>query len=195
MAPVVRSRSGRLPQGGSLPGPLAPAMPYLSGRTSRPSESRAGTPVPRVYHRLRAPHCRQHADRSGGAAAPKTSPLVVEIDGPSHEVHEQRPDSTESDLIRRTTLGDISLADLVRIDCPRCDRAGSYRRDGLMARFGADIALPDLLLALASCERRKDFSKPCGARFTNLAVASPLAIGCDREPARPETYLDRSDLV
>jgi hypothetical protein len=35
---------------------------------------------------------------------------------------------------------------------------------------GADIALPDLLLALVSCERRADFSRPCGARFTDLAM-------------------------
>ena len=66
------------------------------------------------------------------------------------------------------SLGEFPL-NVVRIDCPRCDRAGSYRLDGLLARFGADAALPDLLLALASCERRKDFSKPCGARFTDLA--------------------------
>jgi L-alanine-DL-glutamate epimerase-like enolase superfamily enzyme len=37
--------------------------------------------------------------------------------------------------------------DVVRIECERCGRAGSYRRDGLMARFGPDIALPDLLAA------------------------------------------------
>jgi hypothetical protein len=49
---------------------------------------------------------------------------------------------------------------VVRIECPRSDRVGSYRRDGLLARFGADIALPDLLLTLAECERRRDFSKP-----------------------------------
>jgi hypothetical protein len=53
---------------------------------------------------------------------------------------------------------------VVRIDCPRSNRAGSYRRDGLMARFGADAALPDVLMALAACERRKDFSRPCGAK-------------------------------
>jgi hypothetical protein len=46
------------------------------------------------------------------------------------------------------------------------DRAGSYRRDGLLARLGADIALP--LMALAPRERRRDFSKPRGARFTDL---------------------------
>jgi hypothetical protein len=62
---------------------------------------------------------------------------------------------------------------VVRIECPRSDRVGSYRRDGLLARFGADIALPDLLLTLAECERRRDSSKRCGARFTDLAVRAP----------------------
>ena len=37
-----------------------------------------------------------------------------------------------------------------------------------MARFGLDAALPDVLSALATCERRRDFSRPCGARFTDL---------------------------
>ena len=39
-----------------------------------------------------------------------------------------------------------------------------------MTRFGADIALPDLLIALATCDRRVDFSRACGARFTDLAA-------------------------
>jgi len=60
--------------------------------------------------------------------------------------------------------------DVVRIECERCGRAGSYRRDGLMARFGPDIAPHDLLVALSSCERRADFSKPCGARYTDLTA-------------------------
>jgi hypothetical protein len=54
--------------------------------------------------------------------------------------------------------------DVVRLECPRCDRAGSHRKEGLLARFGADIALPDILMARALCERRRDFSQPCGAR-------------------------------
>jgi hypothetical protein len=49
---------------------------------------------------------------------------------------------------------------------------GSYRRDGWLARFGADIALPDVLMELAACERRRDFSRPCGALFPDLAVRS-----------------------
>jgi hypothetical protein len=70
------------------------------------------------------------------------------------------------------SLGEFPL-DVVRVECPYCDRAGSYRRDSLMVRFGADIALPDLLLALASCDRRRDFSRRCGARFTDLATSRP----------------------
>jgi hypothetical protein len=66
------------------------------------------------------------------------------------------------------SLGEFPLP-MVRIDCPRCERAGSYRLDGLLVRFGADAALPDVLMALAECDRRKDFSRPCGARFTDLA--------------------------
>jgi hypothetical protein len=67
------------------------------------------------------------------------------------------------------SLGEFPLP-VVRIDCPRCERAGSYRLNGLLARFGADAALPDVLMALVSCERRADFSRPCGARFTDLAA-------------------------
>ena len=54
------------------------------------------------------------------------------------------------------SLGEFPL-NVVRIECERCGRAGRYRRDGLLARFGPDIALPDLLVALASCGRRMDF--------------------------------------
>ena len=40
--------------------------------------------------------------------------------------------------------------------------------DGLLARFGPDAALPDVLTALAHA-RRGDFSQPCGTRYTDLA--------------------------
>jgi hypothetical protein len=58
----------------------------------------------------------------------------------------------------------------VRIACERCGRDGSYRLDRLIARFAADAALPDALLELAACERRADYSRPCGARFTDLVA-------------------------
>ena len=52
---------------------------------------------------------------------------------------------------------------------PARGRTGSYRLDGLLARFGQDATLPDVLMELASCERRRDFSQPCGARLADLA--------------------------
>ncbi len=47
------------------------------------------------------------------------------------------------------SLGEFPL-NVVRIDCKRCDRARSYRRDGLVAGFGPDAAFPDVLMELAS---------------------------------------------
>ena len=76
--------------------------------------------------------------------------------------------------MRRTgsrALAEFPL-DVVRLECQRCGRTGSYRLDGLMARFGPDIALPDLLTALASCARRGGFSQPCAAQFPDLAKRS-----------------------
>jgi hypothetical protein len=47
------------------------------------------------------------------------------------------------------SLGEVPRA-VVRIECERCARAGTIARTGLLARFGADIALPNLLVALRS---------------------------------------------
>ena len=64
-------------------------------------------------------------------------------------------------------MADFPLA-IVRIECERCGRAGRYARAGLIERFGADAALPDVLMDLAACERRNDFSAPCGVKYTDL---------------------------
>ena len=44
--------------------------------------------------------------------------------------------------MRTNSLGELTL-NVDRIDCPVCRRDGSYSLDGLLARFGADAALPD----------------------------------------------------
>jgi hypothetical protein len=67
------------------------------------------------------------------------------------------------------SLGEFPF-DVVRIECERCGRAGRYALAGLIERFGANAAGPDVLVALAACERRRDFSRPCGAKFTDLAA-------------------------
>ncbi len=73
-----------------------------------------------------------------------------------------------SDFNGSPLLGEFPLK-VVRVGCARCERTGRYRLDRLIARFGADAALPDVLTALASCERRGDFAKPCGAKYTDMA--------------------------
>lgn len=65
------------------------------------------------------------------------------------------------------SLAGFPLA-VVRIDCPRCGRSGRYRLTSLVARFGGDAALPDVLAQLAQCDRRGSFSTPCGAKFSDL---------------------------
>jgi hypothetical protein len=74
------------------------------------------------------------------------------------------------------SLGEFPL-DVVRIDCERFGRAGRYAKARLIERFGADAPGPDVLMELAACPRRKDFSAPCGARFTDLA-ASKITASC-----------------
>lgn len=68
--------------------------------------------------------------------------------------------------------GALTVADYpgeaVRIACDRCERRGRYRRNSLFAMFGADAALPDVLVALANCPKARDASNPCGAHFPDL---------------------------
>jgi hypothetical protein len=72
------------------------------------------------------------------------------------------------------SLGEFPF-DVVRIECERCSRAGRYALARLIERFGADAAGPDVLMELAACERRKNFSQPCGARFPDLAALPPCS--------------------
>jgi len=73
------------------------------------------------------------------------------------------------------TISDLPHGRLCRIACERCGRAGAYRREMLAARFG-DMALPDVLIALTACERRGDYSRPCGAGYVEaLGAAIPPA--------------------
>lgn len=64
---------------------------------------------------------------------------------------------------------------LCRIGCLKCDRAGAYRRETLVERFGLDWPMPDVLLKLAkaTCPRHGSFSNPCGAVFLDPLGATP----------------------
>lgn len=58
--------------------------------------------------------------------------------------------------------------DYVRLACSRCSRKGQYRKETLIAEYGGDVRLPDLLVMIAKCERRGNASDPCGVVYSNL---------------------------
>jgi hypothetical protein len=61
--------------------------------------------------------------------------------------------------------------EVVRILCDHCDRAGRYRREALIARFGPAAGLPDMLRTLsADCPRQGSNSEPCGARYVGMGA-------------------------
>lgn len=66
---------------------------------------------------------------------------------------------------------------VVRLDCLRCNRKGAYRLARLAARYGAEVDMGELLLALsADCEMRKPrhpYGGRCQARFTDLENPPP----------------------
>ena len=57
---------------------------------------------------------------------------------------------------------------MVRVICSRCDRKGQYRKETLLALYGADVTMPDLLHLIAKCERDRQLGDPCGVRYGDL---------------------------
>jgi hypothetical protein len=76
--------------------------------------------------------------------------------------------------------GSYSLAEaaaklsMLRLECSKCGRAGRYRIDRLIERFGPDMALPDLRHELAQCPRRHNMGDPCQVSYVDrLADLGP----------------------
>jgi hypothetical protein len=70
------------------------------------------------------------------------------------------------------------------VACTRCDRAGKYRLETLIARHGVDFGIPDLVPLLSKdCVKRASVSAYdlCGVHCPELPV---LFLG--KEPDRPE---------
>ena len=59
-------------------------------------------------------------------------------------------------------------ADLVRLSCVKCGRKGHYRKQNLIARYGADIRLPDLREEIAKCDRHGKMHDACMVRYVDL---------------------------
>jgi hypothetical protein len=56
---------------------------------------------------------------------------------------------------------------IVLVACTKCDWKAAYSRDELIALYGADRAMPDVLdhLAAPDCPRTGSNWDPCGAHF------------------------------
>jgi hypothetical protein len=57
------------------------------------------------------------------------------------------------------------------VACSRCDRAGRYRLDTLIARHGQDFGIPDLLGVLSEdCPKRQSITvyDRCGVHYPEL---------------------------
>jgi hypothetical protein len=65
------------------------------------------------------------------------------------------------------TLSEYS-GEIVRLSCSKCGRAGQYRKEKLIERYGADMRLPDLREEIAQCERRGLMHDACGVRYVDL---------------------------
>jgi hypothetical protein len=57
---------------------------------------------------------------------------------------------------------------MVRLACGKCGRAGQYRKENPISRFGADIRLPDLRQEIAQCERFGQMHDACMVRYVDL---------------------------
>jgi hypothetical protein len=58
--------------------------------------------------------------------------------------------------------------DTVRLACEKCGRRGQYAKGKLIAIYGLDIPLPDLLVEIAQCERRGQAHDACGVHYVGL---------------------------
>ena len=74
------------------------------------------------------------------------------------------------------TLADFR-AELTRVACRRCDWRGQYRRTALIARYGEEAPLPDVLAQLAhDCPMRSTIgNEACGAYFPDPIERPPAA--------------------
>ncbi|MGA7003996.1 MAG: hypothetical protein WBZ28_18850 [Pseudolabrys sp.] len=58
-------------------------------------------------------------------------------------------------------------AETVRLSCQKCGRAGQYRKQNLIARYGADIRLPDLRWKISKCGRQGKMHDACMVRYVD----------------------------
>src|SRR5262245_8276449 len=59
--------------------------------------------------------------------------------------------------------------DMARLSCPKCGRAGQYKKQTLIERYGAYLRLPDLKNLIAKC-RHRGMHDACMAQYDDLVT-------------------------
>jgi hypothetical protein len=66
------------------------------------------------------------------------------------------------------SLGEVAAEfNMVRLKCSKCGRHGQYQVDKLLAKYGPDIAMPDLRHELAQRPDRRNMSDPCQVQYVD----------------------------
>ena len=71
-----------------------------------------------------------------------------------------------------TIGGLIGMLDVLRVECPRCDRHGRYHVASMVAELGADFRLTDWLHArTVDCPYKNEqgVTRACGAHMPDLS--------------------------
>jgi hypothetical protein len=55
--------------------------------------------------------------------------------------------------------------EMIEIECPKCGRRRRLRTERLLAKYGSETKMPDLLHAIAQCPRWGSFADGCLARY------------------------------
>jgi hypothetical protein len=87
------------------------------------------------------------------------------------------------------SLGEAAATlDMLRLECAKCGRAGRYRIDRLIERYGSDIALPDLRHELAQCRSGTTWAGPVPGGVCQLAGGPRAGFGIVRRRHRGDSW-------
>ena len=77
--------------------------------------------------------------------------------------------------------------DVVRLSCAKCGRAGQYRKQNRIARYGPDVRLPDLRWEISQCSRRGLMHDACMVHYVELTMKKRAAQGEGTAPRETAT--------
>jgi len=74
---------------------------------------------------------------------------------------------------------------MVRLSCEKSGRAGQYRKQNLIERYGADARLPDIRVQITKCSSHGQWHDGCMVRYIDLV---PRGTQLSDDRTRAEAY-------